>query len=66
MKKFLFVQEQPPHGSINGQEGLDVILMGSAFVEASVLMLADGIFQLVKKQQTEILGTKDYLSLIHI
>ena len=43
MKKLLFVQSHPPHGSLFGQEGLDAILAGSAFIECGVLFLGDGI-----------------------
>ena len=60
MKKFLFVQDKPPHRTIIGQEGLDVILMGSAFTECTVLLLEDGIYQVLSDQKTEKLGTKDY------
>ena len=60
MKKFLFVQTQPPHGSINGQEGLDAVLMGSAFTECAVLFLDDGIYQILSDQQTGPLNSKDY------
>ena len=60
MKKFLFVQSAPPHGSITGQEGLDAILMGSAFATCSVLFLEDGIYQILKGQRTASLGSKDY------
>ena len=60
MKKFLFVLDKPPHGSIVGQEALDAILMGSAFTECSVLFLGDGIYQVLSGQDTGQLGTKDY------
>jgi len=56
----LFVQSQAPHGSLFGQEGLDAILMGTAFAECSVLLLDDGIFQVLDRQDTSALGTKDY------
>lgn len=60
MKKFLFVQSAPPHGSIAGQEGLDALLMGSAFAECSLLLLEDGVYQLLASQQTASLVAKDY------
>ena len=60
MKRLLFTQSKTPHGSINGQEGLDAILMGSAFAECTVLFQGDGIYQLLKHQQTAKLGTKEY------
>ena len=60
MKKILFVQSRAPHGSLFGQEGLDAILMGTAFASCDVLLLADGIYQVVSGQDTDALGTKDY------
>ncbi len=60
MKKFLFIQSKAPHGSITGQEGLDAILMGSAFAECSVLLLEDGVYQVLANQQTDSLRSKDY------
>lgn len=60
MKRVLFIQSRAPHGSLTGQEGLDAILMGTAFASCSVLLLEDGIFQLLKGQDTTSLGTRDY------
>lgn len=60
MKKLLFVQSSAPHGTLWGQEGLDAILMGSAFATCRVLLLDDGIFQVLAGQDTGALGTKDY------
>ncbi|HKI74907.1 MAG TPA: sulfurtransferase complex subunit TusC [Pseudomonadales bacterium] len=60
MKKLMFVQTHAPHGSLFGQEGLDAILMGTAFAECTVLLLADGIFQLLDGQTPAALGTRDY------
>ena len=60
MKSILFVQSKAPHGSIAAQEGLDAILAGSAFTHCSVLLLEDGVFQLVAGQDTGTLGIKDF------
>ena len=62
MKRILFTQSRPPHGGINAQEGLDAILMGSAFAECAVLFQGDGVYQLLKHQQPERLGTKNFAS----
>ena len=56
----LFVFSRPPHGSINAQEGLDALLMGSAFTTCSVLFVGDGVLQLVAGQSTDALGTKNF------
>ena len=59
-KQLLFVQTRAPHGSINGQEGLDAILAGSAFAECSVLLMEDAVFQVLDNQATESLRMKNY------
>jgi|TARA_B110000093_G_scaffold161148_1_gene182157 tRNA 2-thiouridine synthesizing protein C len=60
MSTILFVFSRPPHGSINAQEGLDALLMGSAFTTCSVLFVGDGLMQLVAGQSTDDLGTKNF------
>ena len=60
MKKLLFVQSKAPHGTIAGQEGLDALLAGSAFTTCELLLLDDGVFQVVGNQATDGLGVKDY------
>ena len=60
MRSILFVFSRPPHGSINAQEGLDALLMGSAFTTCSVLFVGDGLMQLVAGQSTDDLGTKNF------
>ena len=56
----LFVQSRAPHGSLFGQEGLDAILMGTAFAECSVLLLDDAVYQVLDDQDTRALGTRNY------
>lgn len=60
MSSILYVFSQPPHGSINAQEGLDALLMGSAFTTCSVLFVGQGLMQLIKGQSTDELGTKNF------
>ncbi|MEX2487905.1 MAG: sulfurtransferase complex subunit TusC [Pseudomonadales bacterium] len=60
MKRILFVQSRAPYGTLSGQEGLDALLMGSAFVECALLFLGDGIYQLLSNQDAAALGLKDY------
>lgn len=60
MKKILFVQQRPPYGSLFGQEGLDAILMGSAFVKCSVYFSGDGLFQVLRNQKPDDLHLKNY------
>ena len=56
----LFIHTQPPHGSINAQEGLDALMMGSAFATCTSLYVDDGVYQLCKNQNTEALGQKNF------
>lgn len=60
MKSILFVQSQAPHGSVNAQEGLDAILMGSAFARCAVLFTNEGVLQVRSGQDTTSLGAKDF------
>ncbi len=63
MKKYLFVLSQAPHSGHNVQETLDVILTTAAFDQpVALLLLDDGVFQLKKGQNPELLGLKDTLS----
>ena len=59
-KTLLFVQSQAHHGTLYGQEGLDAILMGSAFTECAVLFVGDGIYQLLANQDTSLLASRNY------
>jgi tRNA 2-thiouridine synthesizing protein C len=59
-KTLLFVQSQAPHGTLFGQEGLDAIMMGSAFTECAVLFVGDGIYQLLANQDTTLLASRNY------
>ena len=60
MKTFLFINTYSPHQSINAQEGLDALLMGSAFTQCSALFLGEGVLQLLKGQDTEALKQKNF------
>lgn len=51
--KILFIQTAPPHGSLRGQEGLDALLMGSAFADCAALFMGDSVLQLVGDQVPE-------------
>ena len=60
MKKFLFVTRHAPYGTSFGKEGLDAVLMGSAFVPVTLLFMDDGVLQLKKDQRAARLNIKDY------
>ena len=60
MSSILYIFSRPPYGSVNAQEGLDALLMGSAFTTCSALFVGDGLMQLIEGQLTEELGTKNF------
>ena len=58
-KSFVFVLRVPPHGSLQGQETLDMILTTAAFDQkVHLLFLDDGVFQLKAGQRPEIIDFK--------
>lgn len=53
-KKFLFVNRKAPYGTIYALESLEVVLIGAAFEQdVSLAFLDDGVYQLVKGQNTK-------------
>lgn len=60
INSLLFVLTSAPHGRINAQEGLDALLMGSAFADCSALFLGDGILQLISHQDTAQINQKNF------
>ncbi len=60
-KRFLCVNRRAPHGTIYALESLEVVLAATAFEQrVTVLFLDDGVFQLVKNQNTDALGVKNF------
>ncbi|MBL6688797.1 MAG: sulfurtransferase complex subunit TusC [Pseudomonadales bacterium] len=60
MSSILFIFSGAPHTSLNAQEGLDALLMGSAFTDCRLLLIGDGVTQLIKQQDAEQIGRKNY------
>ncbi len=61
VKKFLYVNRKAPYGTIYAQESLEVVLIGAAFEQdVSLAFLDDGVFQLVKGQNTDDIGVKNF------
>ena len=61
IKKFMFVNRKPPHGTIYALESLEVVLITAAFdQDVSLVFLDDGVFQLRKGQQTKGIETKNF------
>ena len=61
VKKFMFVNRKAPHGTIYALEGLEVVLISAAFdQDVSLAFLDDGVYQLLKGQETKSLGVKNF------
>jgi len=60
-KRFLYVNRKAPYGTIYALESLEVVLIGAAFEQdVALAFLDDGVFELVKDQNTEELGVKNF------
>ena len=60
-KRFLYVNRRAPYGSIYALESLEVVLIGAAFEQdVSLAFLGDGVYQLVKGQDTKALEVKNF------
>ena len=61
VKKFLYVNRKAPYGTIYALESLEVVLIGAAFEQdVSLAFLDDGVYQLVKGQDTSGIGMKNF------
>jgi tRNA 2-thiouridine synthesizing protein C len=61
MKKFMFLNRRAPHGSIHALESLEVVLIAATFdQDVSLVFIDDGVYQLLKGQQTKGIGCKNF------
>ncbi|KOR27130.1 sulfur oxidoreductase [Achromatium sp. WMS3] len=61
IKKFMYVNRKAPYGTIYAWESLEVVLIGAAFdQDVSLAFIDDGVFQLVKDQDTAAAGFKNF------
>ncbi len=61
IKKFMYVNRRAPHGTIYAWESLEVVLIGAAFdQDVSVAFFDDGVYQLLKNQDTSELESKNF------
>ena len=61
IRKFMFVNRKPPYGTVYALEGLEVVLISAAFdQEVSLAFLDDGVYQLVKGQDTKAIEEKNF------
>ncbi|OOZ00203.1 sulfurtransferase complex subunit TusC [Solemya velum gill symbiont] len=60
-KKFMYVNRRAPYGTIYAWESLEVVLIGAAFEQdVSLAFIDDGVYQLVKGQDTAGVGMKNF------
>jgi len=60
-KKFLFFNRKAPYGTIYAWESLEVVLISAAFEQdVSLAFMDDGVYQLVKGQDTGGIGMKNF------
>ncbi len=60
-KKFFYINRKAPYGTIYALESLEVVLIGAAFdQDVSLAFLDDGVYQLVKGQDTTGVGMKNF------
>jgi tRNA 2-thiouridine synthesizing protein C len=60
-KKFMYVNRKAPYGTIYALESLEVVLISAAFEQdVSVAFLDDGVYQLLKGQNTSGIGMKNF------
>jgi len=60
-KKFMYINRKAPYGTIYAWESLEVVLIGAAFEQdVSVAFMDDGVYQLIKGQDTTGIGMKNF------
>ena len=61
VKKFMFVNRKAPYGTIYALESLEVVLITATFdQDVSLVFVDDGVYELVKGQQTKEIGIKNF------
>ena len=61
IKKFMYMNRKAPYGTIYAWESLEVVLIAAAFDQDISLVFADdGVYQLMKDQNTEEIGMKNF------
>ena len=61
MKKLMFINRKAPYGTIYALESLEVVLIAATFdQDVSLVFLDDGVYELVKGQNTKASGIKNF------
>jgi len=60
-KRFMYMNTKAPYGTVYALESLEVVLIGAAFEQdVSLAFIGDGVYQLVKGQDTQSIGMKNF------
>ncbi|MBC8157790.1 MAG: sulfurtransferase complex subunit TusC [Alphaproteobacteria bacterium] len=60
-KKFMFVNRRAPYGTLYALESLELVLITGAFEQdVSVAFIDDGVFDIVKGQDTKAINMKNF------
>jgi tRNA 2-thiouridine synthesizing protein C len=60
-KRFMYINRKAPYGTIYALEALEVVLISAAFEQdVSLAFLDDGVYQLMKGQNTSGIGMKNF------
>ena len=63
MKKLTIIFHRAPHGSPHGREALDLALLSASFEQkVSLIFVDEGVLNLIKNQQPELVGAKDFIA----
>ena len=61
VKRLMYVNRRAPHGTIYAWESLEVVLVGAVFdQDVSVVFMDDGVYQIMKGQDTQEIGMKNF------
>lgn len=64
-KKLLFIIRHAPYGSSLSKDALDAVLAASAYgQDLSVLFMDDGVFQLLKNQDSKAIEQKNFAAML--
>lgn len=61
VKKFMFINRKPPHGTVYALEVLEMVLISAAFdQDVHLAFIDDGIYQIKKGQAPAEIGCKNF------
>ena len=63
VKKFMFINRKPPHGTVYALEVLEMVLISAAFdQDVHLAFIDDGVYQIKKGQTPAEIGCKNFSS----